>query len=188
MNKNLLQLFEECRDVHVLYSYEETEKYIEQVVAYAKHGVEVGDYVILIENPRLTPKIQTELKLQLSEQQMEFIHFVKSYDFYYSSGSYHPPAIQAYFEKTIEPYLAKQATFRSWAHVEWATMEDPIHLVKDFEKIIDVAVKEYEFPLICAYANKSMPKDIKNMLLEVHPYVLVEDDVVVSDLYAAAEA
>ncbi|MGH2318660.1 MEDS domain-containing protein [Planococcus sp. SE5232] len=188
MNKNMMHLFENQRNLHVLYSYEETEKYIEQVVAYAKHGVEVGDYVILIENPRLTPKICAELKSQLTKEQMGYIHFVKSFDFYYSSGSYHPPAIQAYFEKTVEPYLVRGATFRSWAHVEWATMEDPIHLVKDFEKIIDVAVDELEFPLICAYANKSMPKDIKQMLLEAHPYILVEDDLVVSDLYVAAKA
>lgn len=183
----MLRLIEERRDVHVLYSYEGTESYISQVVAYAKHGVEAGDYVILIDNPRLSPKINAELKIQLTNAQMEFIHFVKSFDFYYSSGSYHPPAIQAYFEKTVEPYLEKGATFRSWAHVEWATMEDPIHLVKDFEKIIDVAVKEFEFPLICAYANKSMPESIKTMLLETHPYVLVEEDVIVSDLYVETE-
>lgn len=183
----MLQLFDERRDVHVLYSYDEIETYIAQVVAFATHGVGAGDYVILIENPRLTPKIHEELKIQLTEAQLEFIHFVKSYDFYYSSGSYHPPAIQAYFEKMVEPYLAKGATFRSWAHVEWATMEDPMHLVRDFEKIIDVAVKEMKFPLICAYANKSMPEDIKKMLLEAHPYILVEDEVIISDLYISTE-
>lgn len=184
----MLKLFDEQRDAHVLYSYEETQKYINNVVAYAKHGVESGDYVILIENPRLSPKIKAELEVQLTEMQMEFIHFVKSFDFYYSSGSYHPPAIQAYFEKTVEPYLEKQATFRSWAHVEWATTTDPIHLIEDFEKIIDVAVKELQFPLICAYANRALPAPIKKMLLETHPYVLVEDDVVVSTQYIAVKS
>lgn len=183
----MLQLFNDQRDAHVLYAYDEMEKYVDQVVAYAKHGIEAGDYVILIENPRLSPKINAALKLQLTQEQMEFIHFVKSYDFYYSSGSYHPPAIQAYFEKTVQPYIERKATFRSWAHVEWATMEHPIHLIEDFEKIIDVAVKELQFPLICAYSSKSLPNSIKKMLLETHPYVLVEDEVVVSDLYTAAE-
>ncbi|MDQ0428473.1 hypothetical protein QOZ98_001299 [Planomicrobium stackebrandtii] len=187
MNKKMLKLFDEQRDAHVLYSYEENYNYINNVVAYAKHGVEAGDYVILIENPRLSPMIKAELEIQLTKGQMDFIHFVRSFDFYYSSGSYHPPAIQAYFEKTVEPYLEKQATFRSWAHVEWATMEDPIHLVEDFEKIIDVAVKELQFPLICAYASKTMPETIKKMLLETHPYVLIEEDVVVSELYTATE-
>lgn len=184
----MLSLFEEQRDAHVLYAYDETEKYIEEAVAYAKHGVEAGDYVLLIENPRLSPKIQAELKNKLSGAQMEKIHFVKSFDFYYSSGSYHPPAIQAYFEKTVEPYVQTGASFRSWAHVEWATMQDPIHLVEDFEKIIDVAVKELQFPLICAYAKKAMPESVKTMLLETHPYLLVEDEIVVSEQYEPAEA
>lgn len=184
----MLQLFDEQHDAHVLYAYDGIQKYIDQAVAYAKHGVEAGDYVILIENPRLSPKIHAELVRQLTKKQMEKIRFVKSFDFYYSSGSYHPPAIQAYFEKTVEPYLQMGATFRSWAHVEWATLEDPIHLVKDFEKIIDVAVKELQFPLVCAYASKLMPETIKTMLLETHPYVLIENELVVSDLYVPSKA
>lgn len=67
-------------------------------------------------------------------------------------------------------------------------MEDPIHLVEDFEKIIDVAVKELQFPLICAYAKKAMPETVKTMLLETHPYLLVEDEIVVSEQYEPAEA
>lgn len=183
MNENMLKLFEEQRKVHVLYSYEEKKHYIEQILAYAKAGVEAGDYVILIENSQLTPMIQAALKDQLTKPQMEFIHLVNSFDFYWSSGSYHPPSIQAYFEKMIEPYLTQQLTFRAWAHVEWATLDDPYHIVRDFEKVIDVAVNELEFPLICAYENKLMPENIKTMLLETHPYVLVDGDVVVSDIY-----
>lgn len=183
----MLQLFEQRRDAHVLYAYEGTESYNDQIITYAKHGVEAREYVILIENSRLTPTIKAELKKQLSKEQMEFIHFVNSFDFYCSSGSYHPPAIQAYFEKMIEPYMVRQAKFRGWAHVEWATIDEPVHIIRDFEKIIDVAVKDLEFPLICAYDNKLMPDAVKTMLLETHPYVLVENDAVVSDQYEASE-
>lgn len=188
MNKNMLQLFDARRDVHVLYAYDEIRKYIEHVVAYAKHGIEAGDHIILIENPRLSPDIHAELKSQLTKEQMEFVHFVKSFDFYFSSGSYHPPAIQAYFEKMLEPLLEEQATFRAWAHVEWASGEVPMHLIEDFEKIIDVSVKNYQFPLICAYDNTLLQDDIRNMLLERHPFILAEDDIIVSDLYVTTEA
>ncbi|MGB6407846.1 MAG: MEDS domain-containing protein [Planococcus donghaensis] len=188
MNKNMLQLFDVRHDVHVLYAYDEIRKYIEHVVAYAKHGVEAGDHIILIENPRLSPDIHAELKSQLTKEQMEFVHFVRSLDFYFSSGSYHPPAIQAYFEKIIEPLLEEQATFRAWAHVEWASGEVPIKLIEELEKAIDVAVKNYQFPLICAYNNSLVQGTIRNMLLETHPYILAEDDIVISNLYATNEA
>lgn len=184
---NMLQLVETRRDVHVLYSYEEAQSYIEQVVAYTKHGIQAGEHIILIENPRMSPKIHKQLKNELSNEQMKLVHFVKSFDFYFSSGSYHPPAIQAYFEKILKPLLEEQARFRAWAHVEWASNEIPMHLIEDLEKIIDVAVKDHDFPLICAYANQLLPDTLKTLLLETHPYVLVEDDVVVSEQYIATQ-
>ena len=59
-----------------------------------------------------------------------------------SSGSYHPPAFAEYFNKMVQPYVENKISFRSWAHVEWATMEEPLHLIEDFEKIVDGAVNE----------------------------------------------
>ncbi|MGB3259951.1 MEDS domain-containing protein [Paenisporosarcina sp.] len=183
MKNKMNQMFEDQRNVHVLYSYTEQENYIKQVLDFIEIGIAAGDYVILIENSRLYPRIQKELSTRLSKDQLAFLHYVNSFDFYCSSGSYHPPAIADYFNKMIEPYLEKHLTFRSWAHVEWATMEEPLHLIEDFEKIIDGAVNELSFPLICAYEGNRMPEYIKQMLLERHPYVLLEDDFIVSDQY-----
>ncbi|MCH4826724.1 MEDS domain-containing protein [Planococcus halocryophilus] len=188
MNKNMLQLFKERQGVRVLYAYDEIQKYIEHVAAYAKHGIEAGDHIVLIENPRLSPKIYSELESQLTKEQMEFIHFVKSFDFYFSNGSYHPPAIQLYFEKMLQPFIEEQATYRAWVHVEWASGEFPMHLIEDFEKVLDVSVKNYQFPLICAYDDKLLEDPIRDMLLKKHPYILGEDDIVVSDLYVTTEA
>ncbi|WP_251047446.1 hypothetical protein [Planococcus sp. ISL-110] len=49
-------------------------------------------------------------------------------------------------------------------------------------------MKELQFSLICVYASQSMSEAIKTMLLETHPYILVEDDVIVSALYIATES
>lgn len=183
MNNKMNQMFKDQRNVHVLYSFTEQENYLNQVLDFIEIGIAAGDYVILIENSRLYPMIQKELSTRLTKEQLTFLHYVNSFDFYCSSGSYHPPAITAYFNKMIAPYLENKLTFRSWAHVEWATMEEPLHLIEDFEKIIDEAVNELSFPLICAYEGNRMPEYIKTMLLERHPYVLLEDDFVVSDEY-----
>lgn len=114
---------------------------------------------------------------------MKYVHFVNSLSFYYSSGSYHPPAIAAYFNEMIKPYVENDVSFRSWAHVEWSSMEEPLYLIRDFEEIVDKAVNEVEFPLICAYSGIRMPEYLKDILLETHPYVLVEDDLLVSEKY-----
>ncbi|CAM3811443.1 hypothetical protein GCM10009865_02380 [Aeromicrobium ponti] len=183
MKSKMNQLFEDQKSVHVLYSYNGMEKYIEQVVSFIHNGILAGEYVILIENDRVYPLIHKELSTRLTKDQMEYIHRVNNLDFYYSSGSYHPPAIHDYFNKMVQPYLENKLPFRSWAHVEWATMKDPLHLIEDFEKIVDEAVNLLSFPLICAYKGERMPDYLRRILMETHPYILLEDDVVVSELY-----
>ncbi|MCA1322348.1 MEDS domain-containing protein [Bacillus tianshenii] len=177
------QLFDEQKSVHVLYAYKEKKSYLEQVVQFIHNGILAEDYVILIENDRLYPMIYKELSMRLTKEQMKFCHWVNSFDFYFSSGSYHPPAIEKYFQKTVHPYIEKNISFRSWAHVEWRSMEEPLHLIEDFERIVDKAVNVVSFPLICAYEGERMPDYLRNILLETHPYVLVEDDLIDSKQY-----
>lgn len=186
MKSKMNQLFEDQRNTHVLYAYSGMENYIIQIVDFIEDGISVGDHILVVENDRLVPIIQQELHARLSTQEMEFVHFVNSFHFYWSSGSYHPPAIHEYFTKMVQPYLESEQPFRSWAHVEWASMTEPLHLIEDFEKIVDDAVNQLFFPLICAYERKQMPDHLKTMLMETHPYVLLEDNFVVSDQYQPA--
>lgn len=187
MVSKMNKLLENQKNVHVLYSYNDIENYIKQVLRYIQDGIDAGDYVILIENDRLYPTIFKELSTRLTIDQMEFIHFVNSLDFYCSSGSYHPPAIEEYFTKMVQPYVESKKPFRSWAHVEWASMEEPLHLIEDFEKIVDEAVNHLSFPLICAYKGNRMPEYLQTILMETHPYILREDDFVVSQQYKRIE-
>jgi hypothetical protein len=186
LKNKMNELFETQKSVHVLYSYEGMQNYIEQVVSYIHDGILAGDYVILIENDRIYMSIHAELSKLLTESQMKFVHRVNNFDFYYSSGSYHPPAITKYFQKTVQPYVKKNSSFRSWAHVEWATIKDPLHIIKDFEKVVDKAVNQLSFPLICAYEGAKMPDPLKTILMETHPYVLTEEGFIVSDQYQEA--
>lgn len=179
----MYQLFQEQRNVHILYSYNEMTSYLKQVLSYIEEGVAAGDYVILIENDQIYPIIYKELNIRLTEDQMKFVHFVNSFDFYWSSGSYHPPAIEEYFKKTVQPYVENNKPFRSWAHVEWASMKEPLYLIEDFEKIVDDAVNLLSFPLICAYEGNRLPDYLEKILMETHPYVLLEDEFIVSEEY-----
>lgn len=186
MKNKMNELFEIERSVHVLYSYEGMQNYIEQAVSFIHDGVLAGDYVIFIENDRIYMSILAELSKRLTDSQMKFVHRVNNFDFYYSSGSYHPPAITEYFEKMVQPYVENKMPFRSWAHVEWASMKDPLHIIEDFEKIVDKAVNQLSFPLICAYEGAKMPEHLKTILMETHPYVLTHDGFIVSDQYQEA--
>ncbi|RLQ92409.1 MEDS domain-containing protein [Falsibacillus albus] len=183
MKNNMTKLFNEHRSVHVLYAYQDIDDYIKQVVNFIYEGIRAGDYVIVIENDHVYPMIEKELSKRILRKQMAYVHRINNFDFYYSSGSYHPPAIYEYFKKTVQPYIENKISFRSWAHVEWATMDGPLNIIEDFEKIVDNAVNELSFPLICAYQKEQMPESLKKTLLETHPYILIEDDIATSKDY-----
>lgn len=186
LKSKMNQLFEDQKNVHVLYSYNEMENYIKQVLSYIQDGIMAGDYVILVENDRIYPIIHKELSTRLTKDQMELLHFVNNFDFYCSSGSYHPPAIEEYFNKTVQPYVENKISFRSWAHVEWATLEEPLHIIEEFERTVDKAVNLLSFPLICAYKGERMPEYLKTILLETHPYVLEDDDITICEQYLSS--
>ncbi|MFS0888667.1 MEDS domain-containing protein [Peribacillus frigoritolerans] len=183
LKSKMNQLFEDQKNVHVLYSYNEMENYIKQVLSYIQDGIMAGDYVILVENDRIYPLIHKELSTRLTKEQMKLLHFVNNFDFYCSSGSYHPPAIEEYFNKTVQPYVENKISFRSWAHVEWATLEEPLHIIEEFERTVDKAVNLLSFPLICAYKGERIPEYLKTILLETHPYVLEDDDITICEQY-----
>ena len=43
------QLFAEQKSVHILYSYDQQENYIQQVVSYIQEAIFAGDFILLIE-------------------------------------------------------------------------------------------------------------------------------------------
>lgn len=65
----------------------------------------------------------------------------------------------------------------------WIISDEPLHLIEELEKVIDEAVSLLSFSLICAYKGEKMPDYLKTALMETHPYVLVEDDFIVSEQY-----
>lgn len=148
------QLLETQRNVHVLYAFDGAETYAQQLLNYIDEGIHAGEYILVVENERMTRELKPHLEERYTEKQLKLVQFVNSLHFYWSSGSYHPPAIHEYFTKTVGPYIENELSFRSWAHVEWESVKEPLFLIEDFEKIADRAVEEYQFPLVCAYEKR----------------------------------
>ncbi len=183
MHSKMYQLFDEHRSIHVLYPYIGLKNYINAVVDFAMNGIMAGENVILIENERNYRMIHRELSNRLSFEQLKLIHRVNNFDFYFSNGSYQPPAILEYFNKTVHPFLDRNLSFRTWAHVEWPSIGDPLHLIEDIERTADEKVKSLSFPLICAYEAEKMPIQLQTILYQTHPYILLEEDFISSELY-----
>ncbi|MCG3089427.1 MEDS domain-containing protein [Sporosarcina cyprini] len=177
------KLFEE-KNAHVLYMYADNESYLQQVISFIKDGIAAGEIVFLVENERNYILIFQELRKSFSSEEMKYLHYVNSISFYLSSGSYYPPAIEEYFTNLVHPCVKNKLPFRSWAHVEWASLKGPSQLIEVFEKIVDQAVNEIHFSLICAYDRNRMLDDLHEVLLKTHPYILEDEELILSQEYS----
>lgn len=183
VKSTLQQLVDEKRNAHILYAYNGSTNYFRELYQYISDGIHAGDQLLLVENERVSTQVRQELAKRFSSKQLKQVHYVNSLHFYWSSGSYNPPAIQAYFTETVAPFVEKGQVFRSWAHVEWESVKEPLHLIEEFERMVDRAVNDLDFPLICAYELDKMPERLQTILLETHPYVLEDEMVNESQTY-----
>lgn len=185
MKSTIQQLVDEKRNAHILYAYTGNENYFRELYQYISDGIHAGDQLLLVENERISTQVRQELAKRFSSKQLKQVHYVNSLHFYWSSGSYNPQAIQVYFTEVVAPFVEKGQVFRSWAHVEWESVQEPLHLVEEFERMVDQAVNELDFPLICAYELEKMPERLQTILLETHPFVLKDETVAESTAYKA---
>lgn len=183
MKSSVQRLVEEQRNAHILYAFKGNTNYFRELYQFIEDGIQNGDQLLIVENERISIQVQKELGKKYSSKQLKKIHFVNSLHFYWSSGSYHPPAIQAYFKEVVSPFVKSGQPFRSWAHVEWESVKEPLHIIEEFERIVDDSVNDLSFPLICAYEAEKMPERLQTMLYETHPYVLEDAVVTTSENY-----
>ncbi|WP_175990526.1 MEDS domain-containing protein [Bacillus sp. Marseille-Q1617] len=168
---------------HVLYSYENGESYIKNVIVYISEGIKSGDSVILIENERNIKIIFKQLKSRLTDDQLEKVHAISNFEFYLTRGSYHPPAVYEQLTKTITPYIENGIPFRSWANVEWGSLDDPSQIIDWFEKETDRAVLQYKLKVVCAYGKEKMPAEMQSILEKSHPHIMTDDNLMKSNTY-----
>jgi MEDS: MEthanogen/methylotroph, DcmR Sensory domain len=176
-------LLQNNKSAHLLYAFKGMNNYIQSAVDYILDGVTRDQSIILIESDRYLPYLMKELKKHLDDNQMAKIHQINNFDFYFSSGSYHPPAILEYIEKMYKPYIEKNMTFRTWTHVEWSTIEGPLSIVEELEQVVDRLAADMGLVLICAYEEEYMPESLKASLLRTHKFILTDDDLLFSDMY-----
>ncbi|WP_044338106.1 MEDS domain-containing protein [Rossellomorea aquimaris] len=184
MKEKISDLLADNECTHVLYAYQDREKYLKNALTYILEGIEMGETVILIENERNMNVLQKQLNSHLTSDELEKVHSISNFDFYQSSGSYHPPAIYENLMKTITPYLEKKASFRSWTNVEWGTLEDPCSIIDWFETETDRVVHEHNLTVVCAYDSVKMPDHLEDALKKNHGHLMSDENILSSKVYS----
>ncbi|MFE1244852.1 MEDS domain-containing protein [Fictibacillus sp. NPDC058756] len=183
MKTKIDELLLDNNSAHLLYAFKSMDNYMKTVVHYIMDGVAKEQSIILIENEKYLPFVINELKIHLTDNEIEKVHIVNNFDFYFSTGSYHPPAILGHIEKMYKPLLDQNKSIRTWTHVEWSTIEGPLAIVQELEKVVDKLSADLGLTIMCAYEEEGMPESLKLSLLRTHKFILNDDGVDYSDYY-----
>ncbi|KIL48503.1 MEDS domain-containing protein [Jeotgalibacillus soli] len=183
MKNKFSNLCKESHGAHIFYYVTEEETYLNNIVSYIGSGIEQGDHILLIESERLLTLLTQKLTAVLTPEELTHLHTINNFDYYFSSGSFHPPAIFEYLSKTLKPFVENDISYRIWAHVEWSEKEAILNLLEEFEKEADRLVNDQELCLVCAYDAVRVPDSLKTALLKCHKYFLTEDEIIPSKLY-----
>lgn len=174
--RNLAIEFKKIDNAHILYTYNETEKYIENLLTYILAGIEQGDSVLIIENDRIYPLLHKKINSCLGEEELNKVHRINNFDFFCLQGNFNPSTVVNYFSKRLKPYTKGKVSLRTWAHVEWREEKDILSTIATYEEI-DKVVKEMNLLAVYAYDTNRMTDNFMNVLLNCHNIHMTDNNI-----------
>ncbi|WP_174729222.1 MEDS domain-containing protein [Mesobacillus harenae] len=163
---------------HIFYHYDNPECYINNTVSYIASGVCKGEHVMLVENERNYRLILEQLKTKVDKNQLDKVHFINNFDFYYAHGNFHPETILSVFSQNIEAYLGDNKKVRTWGHIEWRDIEEISGCIEEYEKGVDKMVDDHSLVSVCAYDASRITPSLKATLMRCHKVMLTDDEII----------
>lgn len=160
---------------HIFYLSEEKEAYINNILVFILDGIRNGDYIFIVENPRLTPLICQRLEQLVTEEELKSVRFANNFDFYWSEGNFLPVSIIEYFKKTLNAATSGGQFFRTWGHIEWGSGNDVEKEILTYDKSATQFISENKFIAVCAYDLPRVSEGLQAQLRARHNY-LMEDN------------
>lgn len=167
----------QTKGAHIFYNSSKLEAYIENAVSFIVDGIKQGEHVLFVENTRIYPMLLKELEACLSEKEMDGIHFVNNFDFYWLNGNFHPPTILAHFKKAADSFAMENLPFRTWGHIEWGSQQDIHDEIELYEKNVSDVIEEKNAISVCAYDASRVSDELKERLVRCHDYLMTDDSI-----------
>jgi hypothetical protein len=180
MNKDITQVINNVNSTgaHIFYHFHDEDCYINNAISYVTAALALGNHVMIIENDRILPKIQEKIDAQLTEDQSDRVHTMNNYDFYCYRGNFHKETILNYLTNMINPYLEKQISIQTWAHVEWRDQAEIFQTLGEYEQEADQMLQQTKLITICGYDATRVPETLKSILMDCHDYYMTDDSIV----------
>lgn len=168
---------------HILYIFEENERYLDNMMAYIKAGIERNHHLIIIENSNLYSEAEKRINELFSIEEKKCIHHIDNYTFYGCHGDFHIHSVVEHFGEVLAPFFDKKINIRTWAHVEWKEQEGIFSKIAEFEHLAEFSVNEMRLMSVCAYTASDVTASLQTKMMRSHEYLMTDTELVRSTLY-----
>lgn len=173
----LLKDLKKTNQGHIFYHFSDKEKYLQNALNFIISVVKNGSHVLVVENDRNIISLRTKLKNLLNNEQLDNVHFINNFDFYYANGDFHAQTIFDYFKTSIEPYIESNVPVCTWGLIEWSDGNDITNSIEQYENDVDMHIKDKGVISVCAYDSNRTPRELEEILMRCHGIMLTDDQV-----------
>jgi PAS domain S-box-containing protein len=170
---------------HIMYTFSNPEKYLENAISFISTGLLLGNGVVFIdEKPTFDIVLQHLTEKGVDEEKLDKIIFFDNVEFYASNEIFSINRVVNTFSKLIHPYISEGIPLRTWAKVKW--LKDQCCLLdnlSEFELEADSFVNQVKSFSICAYDGSELSANQQLEIMKSHPYMMTDLELFPSSLY-----
>ncbi|MFC0469013.1 ATP-binding protein [Halalkalibacter kiskunsagensis] len=188
VNKKALSLQEQinnCVDsngAHILYMFNEYDKYINNAIHYIAEGIDKDDKIILVESQEFIDAVKEKLLLKgYSNNQLKSISHICNSDYYLSDREFNAENCFQNLVKTLKPNIDKKLMTRIWGQV--LVKNSLVYELRMYECECDKFMGGESVLSVCSYNSLTTPSVIQNEMLKVHKYLMIDDQIEKSPFY-----
>ncbi|WP_141334406.1 MEDS domain-containing protein [Paenibacillus sp. tmac-D7] len=169
---------------HILYFYNDTEKYISNAVSFIIMGINLDQRVIIIDTSDHFERMTESLRKEVTDERIrQYVHYINQTEFYDMHEDFHFSRILLNLNQIIAPYLEDQVDMRLWGQVGWKEQPDMPEKIHAYEHGCDISLSGLGFVTVCGYDASNVNAAVLLEAMKTHPYLMTDDKLVLSSLY-----
>ncbi|WP_171038247.1 ATP-binding protein [Aquibacillus sediminis] len=166
---------------HIIYTYNDSEKYIQNATNFIAEGLMYQQPVLFFEYREQLRKVKRQLQLDgVSTNQLAAIHFVDIDVIHNFHKNYGKEELMDHFETMIDSYFKEDKAFRIWGKVDIPE----VSTIMEYEARCDQLFHHQSQAVsVCAYDGHTTSAATLADLLKKHNYFMTDEFIVPSSLY-----
>lgn len=170
-------------NAHILYIYNEIEKYIINAFSFILEGLSRNEVVAFVDTGDVIAKVEEMMtKNGLEMNSFQNLIVMESKNIYLLEDEFDIYQAETLI-KRITPYLEKGYAIRTWGNVPFPEFHSTLERIKTYESISDELTSNNKMIAVCAYNGLIIPAYVQNELMRSHAYFMTDHDFTVSPLY-----